>query len=60
MQQYLRNLMNSGKQFALFFVNGYKGRYVLLDFDDDTLLVKDPNGKQMIIYLHAVTTIELG
>lgn len=60
MQQYLHNLMNSGKQFALFFVNGYKGRYVLLDFGDDTLLVKDPNGKQMIIYLHAVTTIELG
>ena len=59
MKTHFNKLVNTGKQFAIFFVNGYKGRYTLLDFDDETLLVKDKNGRQQLIFLHAVSTIEL-
>lgn len=60
MKNYLSNLANTGNQFVVYFVNGYQGRYTLVDFYEDSLLVKDKNGKLQIILLHAVSTIELG
>ena len=61
MKTHLTKLVNTGKQFTLFFVNGYQMRYSLLDFDDDTLIVKDAKtGRQQLIFIHAVSTIDLG
>ena len=60
MKTHLTKLVNTGKQFTLFFVNGYRGKYTLLDFDDETFLVKDENGKHQLILIHAVSTIDLG
>lgn len=61
MKTHLTKLVNTGKQFTLFFVNGYQMRCSLLDFDDDTLIVKDAKtGHQQLIFIHAVSTIDLG
>lgn len=61
MKTHLSNLVNTGNQFTLFFVNGYQMRCSLLEFDDDTLIVKDTKtGHQQLIFIHAVSTIELG
>ena len=59
MKIHLTKLVNTGKQFTLYFVNGFQMRCTLVDFDDDTLLVKDKHGKQQLIFIHAVSTIEL-
>ena len=61
MKTHLTKLVNTGKQLTIFFVNGYRGKYTLLDFDDDTLIVKDAKtGHQQLIFIHAVSTIDLG
>ena len=59
MKNNLTKLVNTGKQFSIFFINGYQGRYTLIDFDDEALLVQDKNDHQQLIFLHAVSTISL-
>lgn len=61
MKDKFTNLANTGKQFTLYFVNGFQMRCTLLDFDDDILTVKDTRtGHQNLIFIHAVSTIDLG
>ena len=61
MKPNIQDLIEKGKEHRIFFVNGYRGKYTLLDFDDDTLIVKDAKtGHQQLIFIHAVSTIDLG
>ena len=59
MEKYLNQLLNSGKEVRLFFVNGFQDTFKLLDFEDDHMLVMDKNGRKKVILMHAVSTINL-
>ena len=56
----LNTLIESGAEVRLIFVNGYQEAVRLLDFGAETLLVQDKNGQQKLVYIHAVSTINMG
>lgn len=50
---------NVGKRVTIIFVNGYQYKDAIIrDFDNDCIVAECCNGKRVIIYKHAVSTIE--
>lgn len=56
----INNLMESGETVQLIFVNGYQETVRVLDFGAETLLVQDKAGRKKMVYIHAVSTIDMG
>jgi|BioPla2DNA2_1021312.scaffolds.fasta_scaffold124595_2 host factor-I protein len=53
---FLNKVRTERIQITIFFVNGYQLKGIVKSFDNFTiLLVKD--GKEMLIYKHAITTV---
>lgn len=56
----LNTLIDSGAEVRLIFINGYQEAVRILDFGAETLLVEDTNGRRKLVYIHAVSTINMG
>lgn len=56
----LNTLIDSGAEVRLIFINGYQEAVRILDFGSETLLVEDTNGQRKLVYIHAVSTINMG
>lgn len=59
MHTHIRNLIESGKFARVFVVNGFQDRFRILDCDEEKILVESTKGKKSLIYIHAISTIEL-
>jgi RNA chaperone Hfq len=59
MHTHIRNIIESGKFVRIFVVNGFQNRFRILDCDDEKILVESTNDKKSLIYIHAISTIEL-
>jgi len=56
----LNTLTETGAEVRLIFVNGYQEAVRVLDFGAETLLVQDRDGQRKLVYIHAVSTINMG
>ena len=57
LQDYLLDEISSGKiPVTVFLMNGYQIKGLILDHDD-AIVVLDVEGRQQIIYKHAISTI---
>lgn len=56
----LNTLIETGAEVRLIFVNGYQEAVRVLDFGAETLLVQDRDGQRKLVYIHAVSTINMG
>ena len=59
MNENLFNMIDLGKEYRIFFVNGYQETFRILDCDDEKMLVQDQKGNKKLVYFHAVSTINL-
>jgi sRNA-binding regulator protein Hfq len=59
MNNKLFDMIQYGKEYRIFFVNGYQETATILDRDDTKMLVKDQKGQKKLVYFHAVSTINL-
>ena len=59
MNNKLFDMIQYGKEYRIFFVNGYQEVATILDRDDTKMLVKDQKGQNKLVYFHAVSTINL-
>lgn len=59
MKPTIQELIEKGKEYRIFFVNGYQDTFRILDCDDEKMLVQDKKGKKKLVYFHAVSTINL-
>ena len=56
----LNTLIETGAEVRLIFINGYQESVRILDYGAETLLVTDRYGAQKLVYIHAVSTINMG
>lgn len=56
----LNTLTETGAEVRLIFVNGYQEAVRVLDVGAETLLVQDRDGQRKLVYIHAVSTINMG
>ena len=56
----LNTLIETGAEVRLIFVNGYQEAVRVLDYGAETLLVQDTEGQRKLVYIHAVSTINMG
>ena len=56
----LTTLIEAGAEVRLIFINGYQETVRILDYGAETLLVTDRNRAQKLVYIHAVSTINMG
>ena len=56
----LNTLIETGAEVRLIFVNGYQETVRVLDYGAETLLVEDQKGARKLVYIHAVSTINMG
>ncbi len=53
---FLNEVRRDGTPLTVFFVNGFQMRGTIAGFDDFTVLM-DSDGKQQLLYKHAISTI---
>lgn len=56
----LNTLIESGAEVRLIFVNGYQETVRIRDYGAETLLVEDQKQQKKLVYIHAVSTINMG
>lgn len=56
----LNTLIETGAEVRLIFVNGYQETVRVLDYGAETLLVEDKQEQKELVYIHAVSTINMG
>ena len=56
----LNTLMETGAEVRLIFVNGYQETVRIRDYGAETLLVEDQQEQKKLVYIHAVSTINMG
>ena len=56
----LNTLIETGAEVRLIFVNGYQEAVRVRDYGAETLLVEDQKGHRKLVYIHAVSTINMG
>jgi RNA chaperone Hfq len=56
----LNTLIETGAVVRLIFVNGYQETVRIRDYGAETLLVEDQKEQKKLVYIHAVSTINMG
>lgn len=56
----LNTLIETGAEVRLIFVNGYQETVRIRDYGAETLLVEDQQEQKKLVYIHAVSTINMG
>ena len=56
----LNTLIETGAEVRLIFINGYQETVRIRDYGADTLLVEDHKEQKKLVYIHAVSTINMG
>lgn len=56
----LNTLIETGTEVRLIFVNGYQETVRIRDYGAETLLVEDQKEQKKLVYIHAVSTINMG
>ena len=57
---YINTMVETGAEVRLIFVNGYQETVRIIDAGAETLLVEDQKGQRKLVYIHAVSTINMG
>lgn len=57
---YNNTMVETGAEVRLIFVNGYQETVRIIDSGAETLLVEDQKGQRKLVYIHAVSTINMG
>lgn len=57
---YISTMVETGAEVRLIFVNGYQETVRIIDAGAETLLVEDQKGQRKLVYIHAVSTINMG
>ena len=56
----LNTLIETGAEVLLIHTNGYQETVRILDYGAETLLTLDQKGQKKLVYIHAVSTINMG
>lgn len=56
----LNTLIETGAEVRLIFINGYQETVRIRDYGAETLLVEDQKEQKKLVYIHAVSTINMG